>query len=246
MLVIVDEASGVESAAWQAILEINAAAFESKIQTADMICALANKYGVSVENIVFDGSGNTGRDIMKALERRYPYGLIPYFGSKPGGRFYTNARTACAAALARRLDPQGDHGVKSERKREEEKRQAEYWAKRPMAQPWKVAIKHPPSWRRAVRGSVLDPEQAMKKQPVRGDKQRLRRVIRLLLDWTSGGVAMGAGLKSRRKRRVSVPEHDLVRRVHGLDVGTRRTMVAPLLGLPMSWTDEGTSSNGRG
>ena len=96
------------------ILEINAAAFESKIQTADMICALANKYGVSVENIVFDGSGNTGRDIMKALERRYPYGLIPYFGSKPGGRFYTNARTACAAALARRLDPQGDHGVKRE------------------------------------------------------------------------------------------------------------------------------------
>ena len=96
------------------ILEINAAAFESKIQTADMICALANKYGVSVENIVFDGSGNTGRDIMKALERRYPYGLIPYFGSKPGGRFYTNARTACAAALARRLDPTGDHGVKRE------------------------------------------------------------------------------------------------------------------------------------
>ena len=59
----------------------------------------------------FDGSGNTGRDIMKALERRYPFGLIPYFGSKPGGRFYVNARTACAAALARRLDPQTDRGV---------------------------------------------------------------------------------------------------------------------------------------
>ena len=31
-----------------------------------------------------------------------------------------------------------------DRKREEEKRQAEYWAKRPMAHPWRVAIKHPP------------------------------------------------------------------------------------------------------
>ncbi len=92
------------------LLEIYASRFESKIQTADMICALANKYRVPVQGIVFDGSGNTGRDIMKALERRYPFGLIPYFGSKPGGRFYVNARTACAAALARRLDPQTDRG----------------------------------------------------------------------------------------------------------------------------------------
>ncbi len=65
-----------------------------------------------IKGIVFDGSGNTGRDIMKALERRYPFGLIPYYGSKPGGRFYVNARTACAAALARRLDPETDRGVK--------------------------------------------------------------------------------------------------------------------------------------
>ncbi len=72
---------------------------------------MAHKYRVPVEGIVFDGSGNTGRDIMKALERRYLFGLIPYFGSKPGGRFYVNARTACAAALARRLDPQTDRGV---------------------------------------------------------------------------------------------------------------------------------------
>ena len=92
------------------VLEIFASQFESKTQTADMICALASRFRVPVEGIVFDGSGNTGRDIMKALERRYPYGLIPYFGSKPGGRFYVNARTACAAALARRLDPQTDQG----------------------------------------------------------------------------------------------------------------------------------------
>ncbi len=93
------------------VLEIFASQFESKIQTADMICGLAHKYRVPVEGIVFDGSGNTGRDIMKALERRYPFGLIPYFGSKPGGKFYVNARTACAAALARRLDPETDRGV---------------------------------------------------------------------------------------------------------------------------------------
>ncbi len=93
------------------VLEIYASRFESKVQTADMICHLASKYHVPVDGIVFDGSGNTGRDIMKALERRYPFGLIPYFGSKPGGRFYVNARTACAAALARRLDPETDRGV---------------------------------------------------------------------------------------------------------------------------------------
>ena len=93
------------------VLEIFASQFESKIQTADMICGLAHNYRVPVEGIVFDGSGNTGRDIMKALERRYPFGLIPYFGSKPGGKFYVNARTACAAALARRLDPETDRGV---------------------------------------------------------------------------------------------------------------------------------------
>ena len=93
------------------VLEILASRFDSKIQTADTICALASKYRVPVEGIVFDGSGNTGRDVLKALERRYRFGLIPYFGSRPGGRFYVNARTACAAALARRLDPETDRGV---------------------------------------------------------------------------------------------------------------------------------------
>ena len=47
----------------------------------------------------------------------------------------------------------------------------------------------------------------------------------------TGGRQSSAGLKPRRTRRVSVPEHDLVRRVHGLDVGTRRKMVAPLAGV---------------
>ena len=30
------------------------------------------------------------------------------------------------------------------RKRQEEERQAEYWARRPMAHPWKVETKQPP------------------------------------------------------------------------------------------------------
>src|SRR5271166_6603085 len=47
----------------------------------------------------------------------------------------------------------------------------------------------------------------------------------------TGGAAMSARLKPRRTRLVSVPEHDLVRRVHGLDGGTRRKMVAPLAGV---------------
>ena len=31
------------------------------------------------------------------------------------------------------------------RKRQEEERQAEYWARRPMAHPWKVEINQPPA-----------------------------------------------------------------------------------------------------
>ncbi len=92
------------------VLEIMANEFTSKNQTAAEICALASKWRVPVEGIAFDGSGNTGRDILRALEPRYPFGLMPYFGSKPGGRWYVNLRTACAAALARRLNPESFPG----------------------------------------------------------------------------------------------------------------------------------------
>jgi len=88
------------------VLEITANEYSSKNQTAAEIAHLAQKWRVPVGSIVFDGSGNTGRDILRALEMRYPFGLIPYFGSKPGGRWYTNLRTACSAALARRLNPE--------------------------------------------------------------------------------------------------------------------------------------------
>jgi len=92
------------------VLEILANDYTSKNQTAAEICALASKWRVPVEGIAFDGSGNTGRDILRALEPRYPFGLMPYFGSKPGGRWFVNLRTACAAALARRLNPESFPG----------------------------------------------------------------------------------------------------------------------------------------
>jgi hypothetical protein len=93
------------------VLEIFANQFESKAETAHAICGLAQKWQIGLEGIIFDGNGNTGRDILRALERRYPYGLEPFFGSRPGGRWYTNLRTACAAALARRLDPDPARGL---------------------------------------------------------------------------------------------------------------------------------------
>ena len=74
------------------VLEIFANQFESKAETAHAICRLAQKWQIGLEGIIFDGNGNTGRDILRALERRYPYGLVPFFGSRPGGRWYTNLR----------------------------------------------------------------------------------------------------------------------------------------------------------
>jgi len=57
-----------------------------------------------MEGIKFDGNGTTGRDLHRALESRYP-GIVPYFGGSGRFRWYVNLRSACAAALARRLEP---------------------------------------------------------------------------------------------------------------------------------------------
>jgi len=92
------------------VLEITSSQFESKVQTAAAIAQMAAKWRVPVEGISFDGSGITGGDIKRALSRYYPAGLRPYFGATTGGRYYTNLRTACAAALARRLDSDPGRG----------------------------------------------------------------------------------------------------------------------------------------
>src|SRR5208337_971849 len=73
------------------------------------VVELAQKWLIGLEGIIFDGNGNTGRDILRALERRYPYGLEPFFGSRPGGRSYTNLHTACAAAWNPSILPSAMH-----------------------------------------------------------------------------------------------------------------------------------------
>ncbi len=46
------------------VLEIFANQFESKAETAHAICGLAQKWQIGVEGIIFDGNGNTGRNIL--------------------------------------------------------------------------------------------------------------------------------------------------------------------------------------
>ena len=77
-----------------------------------------------------------------------------------------------------------------DRKREEEERQTEYWAKRPMAHPWKVRNQAPPSWRRAVRGPALDPVIGTRSR-VEGDKR-----IERSKPW--GVPSIRCGMASRR------------------------------------------------
>ena len=88
------------------VLEIFANQFESKAETAHAICGLAQKWQIGLEGIIFDGNGNTGRDILRALERRYPYGLEPFLGSRPGGRWYTNLRTRVRGRVEPFLPPE--------------------------------------------------------------------------------------------------------------------------------------------
>ena len=89
------------------VLDLHASQFTSPIDTAEVICRLAAKWGVKDADISFDGAGQTGKRLGNALEKRgYPR-LKPYFGSNSGGTRCTNLRSACALALARRLD--SDH-----------------------------------------------------------------------------------------------------------------------------------------
>ena len=93
------------------ILDVHASRFTSPIDTAEVICRLAAKWGVKDADISFDGAGQTGKRLGNALEKRgYPR-LKPYFGSNSGGARCTNLRSACALALARRLDPDHYPGI---------------------------------------------------------------------------------------------------------------------------------------
>ena len=93
------------------VLEIFANQFESKAETAHAICGLAQKWQIGLEGIIFDGNGNTGRDILRALEWRYPVRVGTVLRLEARGEMVHQSRTACAAALARRLDPDPARGL---------------------------------------------------------------------------------------------------------------------------------------
>jgi len=86
-------------------LEIAADAFDSPSATADRIVDLKAKWRVADERISYDAAGNTGNRLKAALAAKKLYGVQPYYGGKPFRRNFLNLRSACAAMLARRLDP---------------------------------------------------------------------------------------------------------------------------------------------
>ena len=62
--------------------------------------------GVGDERISFDAAGTTGQRLYQALKALGMTGCVAYRGGESGGTQYTNARTACAMAFQRRLDPE--------------------------------------------------------------------------------------------------------------------------------------------
>jgi hypothetical protein len=89
------------------VLDHTASRYTGPGDAAEIICRLATKHGVKEEDVSYDGAGQTGKRLGNALHRRGMGRARAYFGSNSGGKRCTNLRTACALALARRLDP--DH-----------------------------------------------------------------------------------------------------------------------------------------
>jgi hypothetical protein len=89
------------------ILECSASRYTGPGDAAETLVKLAMKHGVNELEINYDGAGQTGKRLGNALARRGMARARPYFGSNSGGKRCTNLRTACALALARRLD--ADH-----------------------------------------------------------------------------------------------------------------------------------------
>lgn len=87
------------------ILEIRADAFAGAHATAQMMADMAEKWRVLPEHMSYDAAGNTGRRLKEALPAKHLEGVHPYFGAKQFGKRFGNMRSATAAALARRLDP---------------------------------------------------------------------------------------------------------------------------------------------
>lgn len=92
------------------ILDIHASRYTGPGDAAEVMCKLADKWGVKESEISYDGAGQTGKRLGNALARRGYSRAYAYFGSGSGGKRCTNFRTACALAFARRLDPDHYHG----------------------------------------------------------------------------------------------------------------------------------------
>jgi len=93
------------------ILDCQASRYTGPHDAAEIMSKLAEKWGVIQGNVSYDGAGQTGKRLGNALAKRgFPYARA-YFGSGSGGKRCTNFRTACALALARRLDPDHFHGA---------------------------------------------------------------------------------------------------------------------------------------
>lgn len=92
------------------ILDCSASRYTGPGDAADVISHQCDKWGVREADVSYDGAGQTGKRLGNALAKRGLGRSLAYFGSGGGGKRCTNFRTACALALARRLDPDHYHG----------------------------------------------------------------------------------------------------------------------------------------
>jgi hypothetical protein len=88
-------------------LDRTASRYTGPRDAAAEVSRLAAKWGIGEDGISYDGAGQTGKRLGNCLAGQGFTRARAYFGSSSGGKRCTNLRTACALALARRLDP--DH-----------------------------------------------------------------------------------------------------------------------------------------
>jgi hypothetical protein len=88
------------------VREIAGDEFKGPGETAEVMGQLAERHKIPAERLSYDGAGQTGKRLGNALARLGLSAARPYFGSSGGGKRAKNLRTACAMALARRLDPE--------------------------------------------------------------------------------------------------------------------------------------------
>ncbi len=93
------------------ILECDASPYKGPSETADTVSRMCDRHGVAARAVSYDGAGITGKRLGNSLASKGLADARPYFGGSSGGRRFTNFRTACAAALAARIDPEHREGA---------------------------------------------------------------------------------------------------------------------------------------